>query len=431
MDFRKLLRVPLTKFGAFFSPRFRGQRPSFTFWRRTATKGPNGKRNGDTEAVKQQKLNDVYNLGRMRFDLKMMINDDTITTLSEQDCGLAVYKEYRKLASKFDITLEDPPLGKEIYREEKQRFFLQQIGSVEKNIFEHKHNNIGYLYKAAVQVEKFRRSLEMNINDNNNLVYYVKNMKEAAHNLDVHIDDELNQLENCYNFDTGCFNRIKTKLCTVKQTVKRSEVDQTRIITNEYWAVSLVQLPRILHSDHVFLVLEGKTDDKSMIWFADFVAHNLLDVVVPRMKKGKVRIASYESDEVGAPVELLYRCNKKMMKVAKDSSLLHSTWSIPKSTAYLLIANLKKQQTNPPDFRILGNTGHSCFTFAKMMLHDLKDDYIQVIGDRVGHWAVYTAATRDPSNNQRGITLWLRMFAVGRLICYLIPKIRDSLSSKS
>ena len=424
MNFRKLLRVPVSQFVTFLSPRLRGTPLSFTAWRTTATKGPNGDQNGDTEAVKQQELNTAYDLGKMKLDLKKMINDDTIT-LYEQDCGLEVYKEYRKVASKYNITLQDPPLEKKIDKEEKKRFFLKQIGLVEKYIFEHKHNKIGYLYEAAVQVEKSRRIVETSINGSikNNLVNPVKNIKEAAQNLNVRINDELNQLENYYNFDTGCINRIKAKLCEVKPTVKRSEVDHTRIITNEYWAVSLVQLPSALHCDHVFLVLEGKTDDKSMIWFADFVAHNLVDIIYSRIKKGKVRIESHE-EEVGAPVELLYRCDKKMMKVAKDSRLLHSTWAIPKSTAYLLITNLKKQQTNPPNFSILGNAGYyNCFTFAKMMLHDLKDDYIHVPKDRVGDWTVYAAATRDPSNNQRWITLWLRTFAVGRRIGYAIVKL--------
>ena len=423
MGFRNLLRVPVTKFGALFRPRFRGTRPSFTVWRTTATKGPNGEQNGDTE---QQQLSDVYNLGRMTLDLKM-INDETITTSYEESSGLAVYKEYQKLASKFNITLKDPPLGK-IDREEKQRFLCQQIGSVEKYISKNKPNNIRYLYKAAVQVEEFRRILE---NNNNNLVCYVKNIKEAAQNLDVHIEDELNQLGNFYNFDTGCINRIKTKLCKVKPTVTRSEVDRTRIITNEYWAVSLVQMPYILHGDHVFLVLEGKKDDKSMIWFADFVAHNLVDIIWFKIKEGRVRIDFHEEVEVGAPVELLYRCEKKMMKITKDSRLLYSTWSIPRSKADLLRANLENQQANPPNFSVLAKTGHNCFTFAKNMLHDLKDDYIQVPGDKVGEWSVYAAATRDPSNNQRWITLWLRMLGAGRGLAYAILKLLNFFYKKN
>ena len=416
MDFRKLLRVPVTKFGTFFLPRFRGTPPSFTAWRTLSTKGPNGDQNGDKEALKQQELNTAYDLGKMKLDLKMMINDDTITTLYDQDCELAVYKEYQDLASKFNIALEDPPLGKINYRDKMQTFFSEQIGLVEKYISKNKPNNIGYLYKAAVHVEKSRRILEISMNDingsKNNLVYSVKNIKEAAQNLDVRIDDELNQLENSNNFDTGCLNRIKTKLCKVKPTVTRSEIDPTRIITNEYWAVSLVRLHRILHGDHVFLVLEGKTDDKSMIWFADFVApDDLFASICSGLKKGRVRINSYEEEDVGAPIKLLYRCNKKMMKVEKGSSLLSSTWSISKSKADLLIANLKKQQKDPPKYRILANNGHNCFTFAKTMLDDLNDECIQLRGKRIGEWTVYAAATRHPSKNQRWITLWLRVFA--------------------
>ena len=399
MHFRKLLRVPVSQFVTFFSPRFRGTRPSLTAWRTTATKGPNGNQNGDIEAVKQQQLNDVYDLGRMKLDLKMMINDDTITTLSEQDCGLAVYKEYQELASKYNIILQDPPLGKKIDREEKQAFFSQQIKLVEKHISENKPNNIWCLYNAAPKVEKTRRILELS-NDKGHLMKHFKGLKEDAQKLGTDINDELNQLENSFNTDTGCIHRIKTKLCEVRQTVRRSEIDRTRIITNEHWAVSLARLPFTFHSHHAFLVLEGKTDDKSMIWFADFVSNDV------GRSQGRVRIESYESEqEVGAPVELLYRCDKNMMKVSKRSRLRHSTWSIPKQTADLLIANLKKQQKNPPKYNILGNTAlanrggsHNCFTFAKMMLHDLNKGYIHVPGDKVKEWIGSAAVIRAPPN---------------------------------
>ena len=204
------------------------------------------------------------------------------------------------------------------------------------------------------------------------------------------------------------------------QTIKRSEVDPSRIITEECWAISLVRLSDTTSGGHVFLVLEGK-DDKSKIWFADFVANNLTDTIRSGKKElGKVRIESHESAESG---ELLYRCTKTMMKIEKNSRLLYSTWSIPKSKADLLIANLKKQQENSLQFSILGKNGYNCFTFAKMNLHDLNDDYIQIPEDTVGKWIVSAAATRAPSSNERWNILWLRAFAVGRGIGFAILKL--------
>ena len=168
-----------------------------------------------------------------------------------------------------------------------------------------------------------------------------------------------------------------------------------------------------------------------MIWFADFVAHDhLFASICSGLKKGRVRIESYEEKEVGAPVELLYRCNRKMMKVAENSSVLSTTWSISKSKADLLIANLKKQQEDPPKYRLLGKNGHNCFTFAKTMLHDLKDDYIKVPSKGIGDWTVYAGAAQHPSNNKQSIKLWLKVFdktpKIAHLFLRLIKKIKTS-----
>jgi hypothetical protein len=427
MGIRNLLRVPANRIVAFLSPRLVGKRLSFTIWRNTTTKGQNGKRNGDVEAAKKrQEFKDVYELGKTRLDLKMMINDDTITTLREQDHGIAVYEEYQKLASKFNIDLPNPPLKEKINREEKQTFFCKQIDIVEKHIFTNKPNIMGYLYKAAIQVEKSRRVLEISMSDNNHLKKYFEEVKEAAQKLDIDINEELNHLENYCKFDTEYINKIKTKLCEVK-TVKRSEVDPSKIITNKYWAVSLVRKPNTLYCEHAFLVLEGKTNDKSMIWFADFVANNLTDFMLPGTRDGKVRMEQHESEIVDSQSDLLYLCGKTMMEIAQGNRLLYSTWPIPDPAAQKLIENMEKQKHDPPKYNVLGDTalaagsatvtrnptGHNCFTFAKMMLHDLNVEHIHVPGDEIDEWIVSAPSRYLVDNPRRRSKLQLRLFAAG------------------
>ena len=78
---------------------------------------------------------------------------------------------------------------------------------------------------------------------------------------------------------------------------KRSEIDPTRIITDEYWVVSLVRIPDSSHSERAFLVVEGKSGNKSMIWFADFVANGASDLLLQGMRDGKVRVDYHESNE--------------------------------------------------------------------------------------------------------------------------------------
>ena len=184
---------------------------------------------------------------------------------------------------------------------------------------------------------------------------------------------------------------------------KRSEVDPTRIITDKYWAVSLARLPDSSNDEHAFLVLEGIEGNKSMIWFADFVADSL-DLLLPGIRDGKVRIDPHESISSD---KLLFECRKKMMEIRKGDCLLYSTWQIPEPRARILIKNIEEQKKKPPKYNILGDsalaassatssrnpTGHNCFTFARMMLRDLNDEYISVPDDTLGKW-IYSATSR-------------------------------------
>jgi hypothetical protein len=182
---------------------------------------------------------------------------------------------------------------------------------------------------------------------------------------------------------------------------KRSEVDPTRIITDDYWAVSLVRLPDSTNNEHVFLVLEGIDSNKSMIWFVDFVANDAFDALLPGIRDGKVRLDYHESEEVAASSgKLLFRCHKQLMSIRAGDCLLYLAWSILKGTAEILIQNIQAQQSNPPKYNMLGNsalaassaassrnpTGHNCFTFAREMLRDLNDEYIQIPQDRFDKW---------------------------------------------
>jgi hypothetical protein len=138
---------------------------------------------------------------------------------------------------------------------------------------------------------------------------------------------------------------------------KRSDVDPTRIITDDYWAVSLVRLPDSSNNEHAFLVLEGIERDTSMIWFADFVQNKKFDEVRFQLARGNVRLDYPEQKGVrGSFVKLLFRCHKRLMRIRRGDRLLHSTWLIPKATAQILIENIKTQQKNPPNYIILGDS---------------------------------------------------------------------------
>ena len=52
---------------------------------------------------------------------------------------------------------------------------------------------------------------------------------------------------------------------------KRTEVNLTRIIADEYWTASILGTTgRLSQDQHAFLVLEGTSENMSMIWFVEF-----------------------------------------------------------------------------------------------------------------------------------------------------------------
>ena len=178
MNFTNLLRFPVTRFVALLSSRIRGTRASLTA-RIAIIKGSNGKQNGLILAERQQELNDIYDLGKTRLDLKMMVNDDNITSLQEQGYGMAAYKEYQRLASKFNIHLQHPPIEEKLDREKKKQFLSEQIDKVERYIL-NQPNTVKYLYDAAIQVEKSRRILEMSIKRQRSLDKILQRNKRSS-----------------------------------------------------------------------------------------------------------------------------------------------------------------------------------------------------------------------------------------------------------
>lgn len=206
---------------------------------------------------------------------------------------------------------------------------------------------------------------------------------------------------------------------------KRSEVDPTRVITDECWTVSLLRLPDRSNSEHAFIVVEGKTGRKSKIWFADFVAVGWFGAVTPGTKEGKVRMESYESVALTTDRtsdRLLFKCQMRMMDVRASDRLLFSTWLIAKTTAENLIQMIEAKQEKPPKYHIMGNeslsaessallssntTGHNCFTFAKMMLHDLNDPFIQLPEHGLDTW-IGSATSRYLVDKQLRSQKWYK-----------------------
>ncbi|XP_067026194.1 uncharacterized protein [Acropora muricata] len=376
--------------------------------------------------------------------------------------GLVEEKFDRFKAKALILGVSLPDLTEDTLTEE---FLASQIGKVFDYIRLHKTGSMAQLFRTGTAVEQFFTVLGLiegeagetsSVNAQQKLTFMANEslgaILEFAKPLDVGIGaqlkEELTAIRDNYlnsQFDQRSREelrlKLKMKLCgLVNQTPsvdKRSEVDPSRVITDDSWAVSLVRLPDRDRSEHVFIVLEGKQGRKSKIWFADFIAgRGMFDVVNPGTKEGKVRIDYHESEDPTS--SLLFECEKEMMNVRANDRWLHTTMLIPKATAEILIENIEKSKKEPPKFHLAGDksvvaigsatsssntTGHNCFTWAKKMLDDLNDINIKLPEEGYDTW-IYAASSNYLVDKRFGSSKFgfLLMFAIGVAVSFLLYK---------
>ncbi len=197
------------------------------------------------------------------------------------------------------------------------------------------------------------------------------------------------------------------------QQILYSSVDPSRPVLDNLWVISLMRKPEGAHAEHAFLSLEGKKNNRTMIWFIDLVGNPIL----PGIGNGKIRIHNYAGD---LEEELLFCCNRRMMDIRKGDRIISSSWNIPVDTANRLLESVAQAQANPPKFNILGQqslfaigtgassstaTGHNCFTWAKEQLRNLNDPHIQLPMDDIQSW-VFSATSRLLVDNRQQTTFW-------------------------
>jgi hypothetical protein len=375
---------------------------------------------------------------------------DAHKTLEHIESTTTYYSYFQKFGRRLGTDLPDQPPKETTSNHEMEQFLQDQINHVENFLKEHKTEHIQQVYFAGQSVRRVIFVLEVlhlprykELNLAGGLPPHVNLLKRRAKVLDIDISEELTKINNHESLNDNDIklleSNLKHKLCTRRAEQKRSEIDTTRIITNDYWAISLARLPHTRNEEHAFLVLEGKMGNKSMIWFIDFVTNDPSDMFHPGARNVQVRKEYFESQEVNRPSQLLFQCRKRLMKIGPRDRLVHSTWLIPKPTAKTLIQNIEARQDDPPVYNILGDSalgrstaavqgkpvGHNCFTFARNMLRDLNDKYIHVPEDRLGDWLLY-ATTRNlvdtKFNNQwweSGRFTLMMIFLAGIVVAYL------------
>ena len=358
-------------------------------------------------------------LGQVAFDLAgenlaLVIHLST----DRESPSRSMYVDFQGSASKLGMDLPDQPHKQTTSKPEMDEFLRDKTDYVSRFVAKHKSQYIRDMYEVGNGVQSLVFAIDLFQTDQEKrdvamerLNSSINTIEKTAKNLGIDISEELSKANKPGQLKGKEVDKLRLQLmmkfCTRQQDEKkRSEIDPTRIITNDCWVISLVRLPST--NEHTFLVLEGKTCNKSMIWFADFVANDTLDLLRPGIRSGKVRMHYYESEAVvDSSSKLLFRCCASMMEISKGDRLLYSTWSIPKSTAKIFIQNIETRRNKPPKFNSLGNTemvssrssrntfvGYNSFTFARMMLRDLDDEYIEIPQATLGNWIV-SATSRN------------------------------------
>ena len=385
---------------------------------------------------------DVYELGCTAAKIDCFLRmDHPSAEISELK---STYFVLQGLASRLSIELARQIPEETKTEHEKRKFFQNQIDCVEADIMRQScyirdmfsdgkvaQRYFCYMRHAKDLKTKLAKEVEEDTDLRKQLRECIAKVQLRANKKGIDINEELNKGKTWLESEPRNFEefeqlklQLKRKLCKGKQVEeKRSEIDPSRFITNDHWVISLVRLPDS-SKEHAFLVLEGRSDNTWIIWFADFVANDASDLLCSGVRDGKVRVIGYH-EEPGSSEKLLFRCSLTLMKIREGDHLLHSTWQIRKSTGEVLVRNLKTRQDNPPKYNILGNTmlagssatsssnptGHNCFTFAKKVLHDLRDDYIEIPEKTLDKW-MYSATSRylvdKQPNNQRSDMLGFR-----------------------
>ena len=369
-----------------------------------------------------------------------------------------LYSEFREIAQRFNIVLpEQLPKG-----------YSDQYKTVSKQLldvcvhFQDKNKHLRIALRSGILLESLQYLIFTF-----KFVNVGEKMKQGLAKLMERITDELQLLAEEKGVDISeelgtvanretefvefidirrLIMKLKMKLCSLATnepmtSTKRSAIDSTRMISDDYWVISLVRLPDRGNSEHAFLVLEAKTGTTLKIWFIDFVARKETDLFLPGIRDGRVRIKIIQAEGTAASSsELLFQCQEKLMNVRPNERLLHSSWPISKSNAEVFLENVEAQREKPPKYNILGNSkasavpscddaGHNCFTFARKMLHDLKDPYVKLPADELKEW-VYSATSRflrDPilERHKWQMTRFPVVFAflVGLAVCYIILKV--------
>lgn len=172
---------------------------------------------------------------------------------------------------------------------------------------------------------------------------------------------------------------------------KFSAIDQTIMVSQDIWAVSLIRRQKAKNPEHAYLLIEG-LDSHNQGTIARY------DLVISKNNNGQSEIIMHEFSDIPLEEVNPFVLEDLIKMAGETDKLYYLTWNITQDEANRLKQDVEQDKANPPQYnqsgdkslfsQSLGGSGHSCFTWARAKLLKLNNPDIDVKAD----WTDYVIA---------------------------------------
>lgn len=158
---------------------------------------------------------------------------------------------------------------------------------------------------------------------------------------------------------------------------KFSVFDHSIMVDAENWVVAILRKPEAENPEHAFLMVEGRNEQNKAVL-------RRYDLFIDQKKPGHEGLVYIKPDIIVQPTE-----TKEAVKQILNEDMVHGIcWSITRQQAESLHQDILEDSKKPIQYQLSGDRsllaksnsmeGHSCFTWAREKLHNLKDERIHL-----------------------------------------------------
>lgn len=190
------------------------------------------------------------------------------------------------------------------------------------------------------------------------------------------IEQQLKETQEKLQFTEGQLKETERRLQLVEReleiaNLKRLSVINGSEISNNRYILAIMRLIDSQNEEHAFLIVEGTKSIKRIDLFVDSSRPGYSMIRI-----GEQHIEDMNQREIKNAVS-------KMLGFKTKEQWRYLAWGIAQNQHDSLMADIEKDKKSPPLYGVLGNETisysepkHSCFTWAREKLFNLKEDEI-------------------------------------------------------